>query len=238
MKVVYRVTAMAALAACLNAPARAADVVTDALQAAYPAYRAALFRTNSKAQTESEQAIAQAQQGLRAVIDRFGSKPSAPYDRDPDFGATLAQVAAVFAKAEQQIKARQLPEAHETLEAARDLLATLRQRNGVIVFSDHMNAYHAEMEHLLIDGAKWLDQAQGLVRVTAQSGVLAYLARQLRQQAPANLARDAGFEAGLKAVADSVQALEGAVARQDPAAIRQAIEGLKKPYSQLFLKFG
>ena len=46
------------LAAALMHPAAfGADEATDAMQAAYASYRVALYRTNSKAQAESEQAF-------------------------------------------------------------------------------------------------------------------------------------------------------------------------------------
>ena len=46
----------------------AADALTDAMQAAYGPYRVVLFRTNSKAQAESEQAMAQARQAWAAIV--------------------------------------------------------------------------------------------------------------------------------------------------------------------------
>lgn len=228
----------AILTATVPAPARAADAVTDALQAAYVPYRAALFRTNSKAQAESEQAIAAARSQWRALAERHGARPGAPYDRDPAFAATLKQVDEVYARAEAQIAARQLPEAHETLEKARDLLSELRRRNNVVVFSDHMNAYHAQMEHVLVEGPKVLARPGGLLELAAWAGTLDYLAGRVRSEAPAALAQDAEFKGLVEALTASVNGLRGAIARQDEAAVREAIGKLKGPYSRLFLKFG
>lgn len=237
MKMLHRLSALA-LAAAFAFPALAADVVTDAVQAAYAPYRAALFRTNGKSQPEAQQAIAQAQQAWKGVTDRFAAKPAAPYDRDADFAATLAKVSMVYDKAAAEIGAGKLPEAHETLEEARDVLAAMRQRNGVVVFSDHMNAYHAEMEHLLIEGPKMLTGPQGMGPLTAQAGVLAYLTKQLRVQAPATLRQNAEFETLLKDVEGSVQAVMKAALNQDSAALKEAMGKVKAPYSKLFLKFG
>lgn len=224
--------------ALLPAWASAADAITDAMQAAYVPYRIALFRTNSKAQAESEQAIAAARTQWRALAARFGATPAAPYDRDASFASTLKEVDAVYARAEAQIAARQLPEAHETLEKARDLLSDLRRRNNVVVFSDHMNAYHEQMEHVLVDGPKILSQPGGLLELAAQAGTLDYLARRLRAEAPAALAQDGEFKGLADAVEASVRALRAAVSKQDDAAVREALGKLKAPYSRLFLKFG
>jgi len=227
-----------ALALLAAMPALAADPVTDAMQAAYAPYRTALFRTNSKAQLESEQAIAQAQQAWKAISERFAGKPPAPYDRDAEFAQSLAQVAAVYQRAAQQVGDRRLAEAHETLEQVRDLIAGLRRRNDVVVFSDHMNAYHAEMEHVLGQGQQAVGSSRDLMLLMGRVGTLEYLARRLRTEAPAALAREPEFPPLLDAVEASVAALRTAVLSQDGAAARAAIDKLKGPYSRMFLKFG
>lgn len=219
----------------------AADATTDAMQAAYAPYRTVLFKTNGSSQPEAQQAITQAQQAWAAFRQRVGAAAAVPYDRDAHFAATLAQVTAVYDQAAAEIARGQLPQAHETLEQVRDLLAALRQRNGVVVFSDAMNAYHAAMEHLLIDGPKLLDGASGapgLMRVVAHAGVLDHLARQLRGQAPAEVARQPEFDTLLKEVEASAAAVMQAALAQDVAGLKDAVSKLKKPYSRLFVKFG
>ena len=229
---------LACVLAAAGAVAQAADAFTDAMVSAYAPYRAALFKTNSKSQPESLTAIAQTQSAWKALIVQFGGKPPAPYDRDARFDQTLNQIDAVYAKAARQIQANQLADAHETLEAARDLLADLRARNGVVVFSDHMNAYHAEMEHLLLGADKLLADSQDLPLLMARVGVLEYLSQELRNRAPADLARADGFAPLLADVQASVQSLKKAVLSQDLAAVRAAIGKVKAPYSKLFVKFG
>lgn len=227
------------LTTCLcSATAWSADALTDAMQAAYPPYRAALFRTNGKSVPDAQEAMGQAQQAWKALIERHGARPPAPYDRDPQVAATLAEVAKVYETAAAQIREGKLPAAHETLEAARDLMADLRRRNQVVVFSDHMNAYHSEMEHLLEGGAKLLTEPQGLLKLTARVGALDYLAGRLRSEAPAALRGNAEFETALAALEASVAAARQAALAQDAAALRDALGKLKPPYSRLFLKFG
>jgi hypothetical protein len=208
--------------ACAAFNAFAADPVTDAMQDAYAPYRAALFRTNSASQAESQAAISQAQQSWARLSAQFGAAPPAPYDRDPAFAASLAEVSKVYARAAEQIAANQLAPAHETLEHARDIMAELRRRNQVIVYSDHMNAYHAEMERVVGDGAKALAQPGGMAPLTASVGALAYLAGRLNS----------------KAVQQSVGELQAALFAQDAPAAKAALQRLKSPYGKLFLKFG
>lgn len=227
-----------ALAAFASLPARAADEATDAIQAAYAPYRAALFRTNSGAQRESEQALASSRKAWQDVMQRYARAVPAPYDRDPAFATTLAKVDAVFTRAQAQVDAGKLADAHETLEEVRDLLAALRERNGVVTFSDHMNAYHAEMEEVLRQGPKALQDTGGTTALLEQAAVLGYLAQRLRTAAPAALAENPEFVAMHQAVDASVTALRTALRLRDVEAARKAVAGLKQPYSRMFLKFG
>lgn len=222
--------------ACLHA--QAGDAFTDAVAMAYAPYRSALFRTNSKAQVESQQAIAQARAAWDGIRQRFGNQAPAPYDRDPQFAYTLQAVDVVYRKAADEIAAQQLPQAHETLEAVRDLLADQRRRNGVVVFSDHVNAYHTAMEHTLESGPGLLAQPDGALHLMAQVGVLQHLAQQLRRQAPAELSQQPAFTELLDALDSSVNGLHAATLRQDASAMRAALGQLKAPFSRLFLRFG
>ena len=175
---------LAAAVACAS-PVWAADAFTDAVQATYPAYRSVLFKTNSATQEECRQALAQAQSAWQQVAGRFAAGAPTPYDRDTQTSATLREVAAVYAQAGAEIERNQLKEAHETLEKVRDLLAAMRQRNQVVVFSDHMNAYHEQMEHVLTAGPGLLGgsgasgnsgASGGLTALALEVGALQHLA--------------------------------------------------------------
>jgi hypothetical protein len=77
------------------------------MQAAYAPYRVALFRTNSNAQAESQQAIAQAQQAWTKLTEQYSAKPPAPYDRDPAFAASLVEVSRVYDEAAMEATAKE-----------------------------------------------------------------------------------------------------------------------------------
>jgi hypothetical protein len=219
--------------------AHAADAATDAIQAAYAPYREALFRTNSKSQTESERALAAARAAWRQVRDRFAGRAPVPYDRDKQFDATLSTVDGVYARAEAEIGQQQLAKAHETLEEVRDLLGALRQRNGVVTFSDHINAYHEQMEKVLTQGPRWIETPAGLIELTLETGALDHLAHRLVAEADAQMRQsNAAFATALSEVQASSAHLRAAVVAQDAAAARKALSELKPPFSRLFLRFG
>lgn len=235
-----RIRLAATLTLCLGATALAwaADPVTDAMQTANAPYRMALYKTNGNSQTEAQQALTQAQQAWDVLTTQFGNKPAAPYDRDPAFAASVASVSKVYAKAMAEVAANDIKGAHNTLEEAREIMAAMRQRNQVVVYSDHMNAYHSVMEHILVDGNATLSQPKGLLLMTAQGGALSYLAKRLTTQAPESLTKNPEFTQLVDAVNQSVGRLEAALLAQDMAAVKDAMGKLKGPYSKLFSKFG
>jgi hypothetical protein len=233
-----RKTISAFALATLSVPVWAADPVTDAMQYAYAPYRVALFKTNSNAPAEALAAVTEAQKSWAALRERFAAKPPAPYDRDTQFSESLAQVDAVYRKAWQEVTNNQLAAAHETLEEARDVMAELRKRNNVTVFSDAMNAYHAQMERVLQDGPAVLGSTGTRAPLVASVGALNYLAQQLTSNAPAPLTSNTEFQQALQAVLVSVNTLQKALWSQDDGAAKEALSKLKAPYSKFFLKFG
>jgi hypothetical protein len=216
----------------------ALDPVTDAMQAAYGPYRAALFKTNGNSQVEASEAMIQAQRAWNELTIKFTASQPPPYDSDSAFKTSVAEVSKVYAKASEQVAANQLSAAHETLEVARDVLAELRRRNQIVVYSDHMNAFHSEMEHVLIDGAKLLTQPNGVQQLTAQVGVLTYLSKRLGTEAPSVYLNNVEFKDSLSTVENSVAGLRAAMFSQNSETIKEAIKKLKPAYSKMFLKFG
>ncbi|WP_137701204.1 hypothetical protein [Marimonas lutisalis] len=203
---------------------------------AYASYRAALFTTNSGDAAAAEKATNSFSEKWQALIDAWGNPP--PHlENDDEYATTMLAVTAILVFARAQIGQGDLPGAHETLEGVRDLLSDLHARNAIETFSDRMNAYHAEMEHVLASDLSALDDA-GIATLRERAAVLDYLARDLVGTPPPGAAGTPEYEALIKAFTTSVQELLTATRAGDAAAIKAAIGGLKKPYARLFLKFG
>ena len=199
----------------------------------YGVYRMALFSTNSGNQNGSVETITKFAAGWGALTGKWLKTPPPQYADDKQFPADADKVSAISSKALVQAKAGDLKAAHQTLEAIRDVLGGLRKRNGVIIYSDHMNAYHSQMEKILTTSYAGAPQ-----RLTADAGVLAYLAQALKDNAPATMATSPEFAAALAAVQQSVVALQQALSGKDPKAVMSAIKQLKMPYAKLFVRWG
>lgn len=232
MTIRSRTLAAAALGALLSfgTVAAVAGEVRDfeaAMRKAYADYRTALFATNAGKAEPAAKAVA----SFAAAWTPLAKAPPPPqYVDDPVFAETMGKVSDIAVAAASQIAAGELPEAHETLEGIREEIGALHARNGVIGFSDRMNAYHARMEHVI--GMDASDTAA----VAAEAAILAYLLADVSANPPAGA--DASFEGLVAAVAASIAAVRDAATAGDGVATKAAIGGLKMPYSKLFLTFG
>jgi hypothetical protein len=182
-------TAVSALAGALLLPLSAlagpvADFERD-LTAIYAHYRAALFQTNQNNKAATEKAIADFEAGWTRVVLARRASPPPQYADDPKWTETLGKVDAVLIQAKADMARGELAKAHETLEAIRDLIGYLHLRNGIVTFSDRMNAYHEQMEHL-VEGS-WPVDADGLGKLREETAVLAHLAAELERFKPAAL---------------------------------------------------
>jgi hypothetical protein len=204
------------------------------MRAAYGQYRVALFTTSAGKGDEAARALTT----FRTAWTALGAGNVAPpqYADDARYAATLATVAEIAGKAATEIGSGKLTEAHETLEAIRDQIGSLHERNGIVGFSDRMNAYHARMEEVLAAAPK-LDAAT-LPTVGADVAVLAYLADEVVRLPPPEAATDPAFKALSGDLLASVAAAKAALASGDIAAAKTALGALKAPYAKLFLKFG
>lgn len=207
------------------------------LRLAYAPYRNALFQTNKKDQAASEQALKKFTSDWATLTARWGSQPPPQYADDASFNAVLGEITIIIEKAHGTVSKGELAEAHEILEKIRDILGDLRSRNGIVTFSDRMNAYHEAMEHVLTKPYGGFD-AKGLGELREDASVLAYLYGPLEKHRPAGVGGNPEFVQALSAVKSSVDGLLASIRTGEAAATRQAIQKLKQPYAVLFLKFG
>ncbi len=239
MKRAYLFAATMLATTLLSAPAWAGPFSDFEAQArtAYAGYRAALFQTNKNDKAATEEALNGLSSKWSALIAQWGKAPPPQYVDDAKFTGTLDSVTKIIDAAKAEAAKNELAKAHETLEKIRDELSALRERNGVVIFSDRMNAYHAKMEDVLAKNYTGFD-ASGLSTLREDAAVLAYLFAEIAAKPPADGVGKDDFRQALGALKNSVEALVAASRGNDAAAAKKAVDGLKGPYSMLFLKFG
>jgi hypothetical protein len=221
-----------ATAPVVAGPFRAAE---DELRVVYADYRAALFRTNQNDPAGSRATIAAFRAKWSALTTAWTRQAPPQYGDDAALGATLAGVTETATEASTLVEAGRLADAHEVLERIRDQLAALRRRNGVGSFSDPVNAYHEQMEKVLVGSYDGFS-VEGLALLRGDLAVLEHLATDLARPGPWN--RPAAVDAALPPIRTSIDAVKAALAVADREALRQAIKGLKPPFARMFLQFG
>ncbi len=230
----------AATAICLCTTSAHAGPVAEfelAFGDMYSSYRSALFATNSGDAEKSAKALKALDTKWAELTSVYANSPPPQYQDDPQWSQMIADVTGYLEQAESEAAAGQLPVAHVTLEAIREEFGSLHGRNGVQTFSDRMNAYHAEMEHVLELDLSGFDDAAAN-RVLEHAGVLGYLADDVLALPPAQAAGNAEYEPLAAAFRASVDQFVEAARARDGAAVQSAVAGLKVPYSKFFLKFG
>ncbi len=209
----------------------------SALRAAHADYRTALFETNRKNKAATDAALGAFDAKWRALTARWRASPPPHLSEDAQWQASLDKILALVTDARAQTAAADLAKAHETLEAIRGVLGTLRERNGQVTFSDRMDAFHEQMEHTAQKAGEALN-AETIAALREEAAVLNHLASLLRRHQPAETKSDAAFEAALKPLEASVGEFIAAVRRGDAAAIKAAAQKLKPAYARLFVKYG
>ncbi len=106
----------------------------------------------------------------------------------------------------------------------------------MVVFSDHVNAYHALMEHILSGEYRHLD-GDGIQDLRGDAAVLVHLARKLAKTAPAMPIRRRLMPSTAPFVPAPKPCWRAARAA-DREAIAHARAALKPAFSRLFLRFG
>jgi len=206
---------------------------------AYAAYRKALFQTNMKDAEKSGKANQMFLKQWEQIQQKYSDQPPETFSTDPQWKDSLSNIENIAVKSDKQIKEGQLAEAHETLEAVRDELSNLRQRNSVIVFSDHINNYHEVMEGLLDGGftPEKIDKA-AMIEISGHLAVLNYLAGAIKENAPVKYQDVEKYQKLQNGLFASLEALTQAIQSENPEAISKSIKMLKPAYAKLFVNFG
>lgn len=230
-----RRTIMAALVLAAMAGPVFAGPVSDfenALRDAYGNYRMALFATNSGKREQSAQAVEAFAAKWGTLGDTWSQSPPPQYADDPQWLPTLVEIKQIIGKAATEIEAGKLPEAHNVLETIRDQIGQLHLRNGMVTFSDRMNAYHAKMEEVLNS------EMTNPQEIHEGAAVLHYLAGEMLRFPPADAEGSAEFAALSKAVEQTSSDVLAAARSGDMEKLKAARQALKPAYAKLFMKFG
>ncbi len=208
-----------------------------ALRAAYADYRNALFATNTKNRDGSDKTMAALDAKWSALVARYRANPPPHYSEDAKWAAGLDQVSGVLARAKAEVAKGDLPRRTRRWNPCASGSASCARSNGLIAYSDRIDAFHHFMEHVLTKPYGGLTGA-GLTDLVEDVAVLAFLGNELKKSPPADVAQSPEFAPLLAAVLGAVGELQTAARAGNAEAIKTARGKIKPAFAKLFVKFG
>ena len=208
-----------------------------AFRQTYADYRTALAITNTPNRDKSETAVAAFQTKWAALVAKYRNSPPPQFAEDAQWGETLDAVTAIVARANADVAKGDVPAAHLTLEAVRERFGDLRARNGVVAYSDRIDAFHHLMEQVVSKPYGGFAGA-GLTELVEDVAVLSYLGDELKKLPPPDAVKAVDFAPTLAALLDAVHALRAAARSGEAETIKGARSKVKPAFGKLFVKFG
>lgn len=231
------------LLALLAAPAAWADAIQDfnaGVSEAYGGYRAgtSYLRTGNPGLASLE--IATALEAWRGILATFADTPPAPYANDQDFAATLSGIEAKLSKALTQAENGDSKAAAETLLPVRDMIYSLRSRNGVRLYADCITELNRAVEPLFKHrhDTPDLDNEQVRAQITRESKTYENLLIDCRKMAPETYTGDQEFVRLFDGTLESIQSMYPAIDSKDPGRVINVLRELRSFDRIIYFRFG
>jgi len=213
-----------------------------AVSAAYPQFKMAWFYCRTGNGMLAGEELDAFNAAWRAIRARFGSSPPGPFARDLKWKVSLDAITDALNEAGALIHADDTPHARDLLVSVRDELGALRRRNGVVIFSDHVDAYGA-----IVDRAVALRSLKREVTTLSDSDIAAFAAlagelraavENLRARAPEALKNDSGFAGSIDGNLASIGKLERGIRTRHAKAIFGSVVAVRADFILLFTRYG
>ena len=234
--------AVLAVGIALAVPVEASELrrFNDAVARAYTHYRGAVFylRTGNSAVASIE--LDEAAALWRSGVLPFGARPPDAFGDDPAFAAALEDLGGRLERAAAEAAAGEAEAARDRLLPLRLGLAALRARNGVTVFSDHVDAANAAMDRLWVfrhDPPDW-DDAARVDALRAAVAVAVYAYERCRDAAPAEVADSPEFRRLVTGALSSLDNVRAAIAARATTVVVNVLREMRSFDELLWLHFG
>ena len=239
---------IAALCTALLWPATAradatAESLAEFLEAsaeAYAPYRGAmsyLHTGNPGLAALALDAMAARWTGLR---DRFRNQPPAAFAEDPAWRASLDAITGRIETARAQLEAGDAAGAETVLAPIRAALGGLRRRNGIVTFSDRIDAFSAAMGAIWVHRRNPPDMAdpQTIAALAEQARTLRRALDEVAAEPPEKFAGDPQFQRLIEGSFISIGGIERAIEARDRRSLIAALRELRSSERLLWMNFG
>jgi hypothetical protein len=224
----------------IEAHASALSRYNEAVARAYDHYRSGLFYVQTGNPAVAGFEIAKAVAVWKEAVIPFAAAPPDAFSDDEAFGRDLQDIFRRLHEADALLAAGDGDGAEAQLTPVRTLLADLRHRNGVIVFSDRVDAANAAMDRLWVyrhAPPDWSDDG-AVSALLADAAVTLYHYRRLESDAPAALAANPEFQRIVTGAVASLEALWVEILAGNEEMVISYLRELRSFDRILWLQFG
>lgn len=207
---------------------------------AYAHYREAVFYARTGNTPIAALALDEFIVKWSALVATYADSPPAAYAAETDWSGVLGDI---LERAESGLEALDTDDAEAArtaIDPIRGILGDLRRRNGVITYSDHVNALSAAMDVLARyrREVKDLGDAQAVAAVREQAAIVSTLFEKCRSAATPDIAGDPEFMRLVDGAAESMGKLLKSLQTGDILLYRIGIGELRSYERIMFLRFG
>lgn len=216
----------------------APDVATAAISKVYSSYRIALSYLRSGETELGGISLATFVDDWSALDKRLAANPPAPFDKDPQFTVTLADVLKHAQDSQERLVHGDSTGAVAKLEPIRSILAQMRHRNGVRTLSDCIDDISAKMDRLqAMRDARFNGGDQQQAKVAQETlGSLSSVLRLCQQQSPEK--NQDQYKRLIEQASSSVDSAKDALATHDSDRFIRIVRELRSIDRILFQQFG
>jgi hypothetical protein len=174
------------------------------------------------------------------LCDRFRDQPPAAFAKDPAWRASLDAVTDRIEIAGAKLEAGDAAGAATTLAPIRAALGELRRRNGVVTFSDRIDAFSAAMETMWVYRRNPPDMADPptIAALAEQARTLRRALVDVAADPPAKIADDLQFLRLIDGALGSAATIDRAIEARDQALLIGALREIRSSEQLLWMNFG
>jgi hypothetical protein len=232
-----------AILALVTAGCEQRESIWEAMVAFDQAYIPALSLTSEQKGKAAGAVMPQVEARWEALQERLPTdwRQQAAWER------VAADVSGRLQRAEGRIAEGQLTEAHDELEAVRELLRRQRRAHGMEYFVDRLTAYHEPMEATVLavkgkTAATLTDADVSAIRQHLQQAQTRWQKVEEAEVDPQryrlSAAKGEALRAGIGQESAALRALQATLASGERQKIIQTAAALKPPFAELFKLFG
>lgn len=230
----------AALALPAVARAEGTAAFLEASAEAYAPYRGAMAYLHTGNHGLAGLALDAMAARWAGLCDRFWDQPPEGFAKDPAWRASLDGITGRIAAARAKLEAGDADGAETALGPVRADLGNLRRRNGIVTFSDRVDAFSVAMETMWVHRRTPPDMAdpRTIAALDEQARLLRQALVNVAAEPPASTAADPQFRRLIAGSFESVGTIDRAIETQDRALLIGALREIRSSERLLWMNFG